>query len=80
MNQHHGSFIIDRDVPIPADDGRGRKSIYPFRDMLVGDSFFAINNVLRRAASLYGKRHNKVFTVRKVTEDGVIGYRCWRVK
>ena len=32
-------FEIQRDVPVPTAARGGRPSIYPFRDMAVGDSF-----------------------------------------
>lgn len=54
------------------------KLSFPFGEMAVGDSFHADANVFTRlasAASWYGKRHDKKFSVRR---DGD-GHRCWRV-
>lgn len=56
--------------------GYGRK--YPFGDMQIGDSF-AVNGDIRTrlvsAASRYGARNNKKFSIRK---DGD-AFRCWRI-
>ncbi len=65
-------MLIEKNVPVVEN-----KKKYPFGQMAVGDSFFADvidPNSIKVCASLFGKKHNKMFTVRKV--DG--GYRCWR--
>ena len=70
-------FKIDKDVPIP--EGAGKKSYkYPFSEMEVGDSFFTdvLREKLYPAASYYGKRNGKKFSIRKM--EG--GYRVWRIK
>jgi hypothetical protein len=72
------AFTIERDVPMPTGDGRGRPTTYPFGSMLVGDSFTVGEERGRsavRAAYLYGSRHGLTFTVRKL-ESG--NYRIWR--
>lgn len=71
-------FKIEKNVP-PAK--RFVHRIYPFDVMEIGDSFYAHAHLtplekLRPAASYYGKRHNKKFSVYRV--DG--GFRCWRIK
>lgn len=81
-------YKVDKDVPIP--ENRGRRfgtSVYPFRDMAIGDSFF-VPATSPEEQVVIGKRiassgTNKAlrkdgmyFTVRKV-EGGV---RCWRAK
>jgi hypothetical protein len=72
---------VDTNVPIPSGTERQR---YPFRTMETGYSFFipadqiADAHRLRSAASHYAKRKGWTFTIRKVQEDGVDGYRCWR--
>ena len=70
---------IERGVPI-APDGRGRRRVYPWHQMGVGDSIFVAtdnpsHHPVRRAASFWAKRHGRIFCSRKV-EGGV---RVWRV-
>lgn len=66
---------IERGLPIP------RLSLYPFRAMQVGDSFFAPTqrHALQRNAYNHGRRLGYRFTSRLVTEKGVKGPRIWRV-
>lgn len=69
-------FIVEKDVPLP---DKYTRHHYPFDEMEVGHSFLAPATcypAIVSAASWYGKRHNKKFSIRK-TENG---YRCWRVK
>ena len=67
---------ITKGLPTPH---RGRAK-YPFRDMEIGDSFFA------RGASVIGlhgcaRRHRpKRFTCRSLVENGVAGVRVWRIQ
>jgi len=76
------TYEIIKGVPLPKDANDGRRS-YPFRDMEVGDCFRISDtsdpltqNRVRVAASLYGTRHDKFFTVR-VSEGGLT---AWRVR
>ena len=77
-------FKIEKNIQMPAK--RHKSTTYPFSEMEIGDSFFVkegeINNPhkLYTANSYYGSRNNKKFTVRKTTENGYIGWRCWRIK
>ncbi len=72
-------FPIEKDVAVPQSH---RRVIYPFADMDVGDSFFAlgvtVNDVsrVRSSATNYGYRHKMKFTTRAV-EGGI---RVWRVE
>lgn len=71
------TFQIERGIPIPT-YRRGRRGLYPFREMKVGDSFVVEKTKkasAQRAASFYGKNHGQVFTARSVPE----GVRIWRV-
>lgn len=77
------TFKIVSNIPVPEDAGsRGRRSVYPFRQMKVGQSFFVPNDEvdsfnLRMAASSFAQRNKDFrFTVRKEEE----GYRVWRIK
>lgn len=73
---------IDKGIPMP-ESGAGRKRIYPFHELAVGDSFFApntthanVNGPAQRARQQTGRK----FALRKVTENGVDGVRVWRVE
>lgn len=66
---------INRGLPAP----RGRKSKYPFREMEIGDSFFAPGSSV---IGIHGcaRRHRPMkFTCRSVVENGVAGIRVWRI-
>ena len=67
---------ITEGLPTP----RGRRSKYPFRDMEIGDSFFAPRSSV---IGIHGcaRRHRPMrFTCRSVVEDGVPGIRVWRIE
>jgi len=80
-------FTIDKDIPAPSP--RRQQFRYPFAEMAPGNSFFftpdarysleserhRIDGAAREARQSLGFR----FTVRKVTERGVLGFRCWRL-
>lgn len=66
---------ITKGVPAP----RGRKSKYPFREMEIGDSFFAPGSSV---IGIHGcaRRHRPMkFTCRSVVENGIAGIRVWRI-
>lgn len=67
-------YLVEKDVPIPT-NLKGRKSVYPFPEMEVGDSFsFEPDryNTVRRAATYWGGDHGVKFSVSSVHN------RCWR--
>jgi len=67
---------ITKGMPTP----RGRRAKYPFRDMEIGDSFFAAGSSV---IGIHGcaRRHRPMrFTCRSVVEDGVAGIRVWRIE
>lgn len=73
-------ITIEKSVPLPH---LGRKHLYPFGDMEVGDSFLvpvAKHSAVYGSASYYGKRNKQKFAVRKLVEKGKPVARCWRVK
>jgi hypothetical protein len=71
-----GSQIkIDKGVPPPANDGSWSK----YAAFEVGDSAFFAGERPPAAYFSYAKRTGRKFTIRKVTENGVTGYRIWRV-
>lgn len=66
---------INKGLPTP----RGRKTKYPFREMEVGDSFFAPGSSV---IGIHGcaRRHRPMkFTCRSMVENGVAGIRVWRI-
>lgn len=73
-------ITIDKDIPLPPDDNRGRKMKYPFPLMEVGDSIL-LGTCRRSSASSiahrYAAKTDKKFTMRTVTPDSI---RIWRVK
>ena len=71
---------IDKDIPIPFRiRAGGRKAVYPWCNMDVGDSFvFPATTKKATASSLSyrtGKLSGKRFVIRTVAE----GIRCWRL-
>jgi uncharacterized protein (DUF2249 family) len=72
------NFAIENDVPTPH-RSQGPRVSYPFREMKVGDSFVVPEDYepqVRTSACAYGRRHGKIFTVRKRPE----GIRVWRME
>lgn len=79
---------IEKGVTIPQHRHQYGKSKYPFMKMEVGDSFFVTTgnstparkqSALTSRALQVSKKFGGRFSVRKVTENGVTGYRVWRV-
>lgn len=78
---------VDKDIPIPK---YWQRTMYPFANMKVGDSFFVPNmkkingstmsRKVTMAAYVYGWRHEMKFITRTVTEEGIVGIRVWRIK
>lgn len=72
-----GAIKIDKNFPPPF-SGKARK--YPFRDMEIGDSFFAEIPVSRLSQAAHNNRQEgRKYTSRTVTENGVKGTRIWRI-
>lgn len=67
---------IEQDIPCPP---RMAMTVWPFKDMKVGDSFLIPTNMNRRAGnagSSYQRSHPGVkFAIRKVGDE----WRMWRV-
>jgi len=76
-------FDVRKDVPIPVAtrEGFSKPSKYPFATMEVSDMFFVPNakKSFSSLASAAGKRLNRKFSTRAVTDDGVSGIGCWRI-
>lgn len=72
---------IDKGIPVPKLGG-SRPSKYPFSQMAVGDSFFCSgssqSNLSTRARQV-GRGMGGKFSVRKAVENGVAGFRVWRI-
>ena len=66
----------------------GNKSLYPFRDMKAGQSFFvaigpdefAKKKKLISAANNYASRTKTKLSYRSLVENGVAGVRVWRIR
>lgn len=72
---------IDKGIPIPR-HSKGPKPKYPFAQMSIGDSFFAAEgkSTISASSCQNAKRHGGKFTMRATVEDGVPGYRVWRIE
>lgn len=71
------SIEITENVPPPLHPGRPSK--YPFRELLVGQSFFAQGARLRSLPITYWRGCTGFILLgRQVTEDGLNGVRVWR--
>lgn len=89
-SQQPSLFHLDDNIPIPPHKNNKGQSIYPFATMKLNQSFFLPNNPKFKRAALptvssavnhFCKTHpSHQFTCRTVTENGVKGARCWRIK
>ena len=80
---HHAQskheFLVEKDVPLPA----WFEQKYPLAEMDVGDSFLVPDpsladlRRLRAAVCHFGKRHERLYSVRKDPKKPG-SYRCWR--
>lgn len=77
-------FAIRNNRPMPTPAGGRGNRIYPLAEMMVGDSFFVplgdrkatkVQGAILRASKGLAPR---VFTTRRLVEDGVEGVGCWR--
>ena len=71
------NFVIDHGIPLPPRNN-GRETLYPWREMGVGDSFFVAEiagKVMSIRAATAGFRLGVKFAARSV--EG--GSRVWRV-
>lgn len=73
-----GPVKIEKGIPIPETRGRGCRSIYPWDELSVGDSFLLNKGSRQNSHSVTsyqsGKRSPKKFIYRKTAD----GYRVWR--
>ena len=76
-------YAIEKNIPVPADSAAGRKKVYPFSDMNVGDSFGIpvtketagqTRARVSSSAAIWGKKTGTKFIVR--TLPGLL--RVWR--
>jgi hypothetical protein len=73
---------IDKGIPI-APNTSGRRAIYPWAEMQIGDSFFVPGKTTRQFAGHFSRakaRYSMNFVVRVVTENEVTGVRVWRTE
>lgn len=75
-----GLIPIDRGIPLPSEPPKNARK-YPFRDLELGDSFFAPCKTREQLKSLISRSSCSCrrFVTRSVVEDGVKGLRVWRV-
>lgn len=71
---------IEKGIPIVPRGKRGRKTVYPFSDMEVGDSVFYAETgygltLAKSASYAHGRAYGKKFA----THRGDGGMRIWRV-
>ena len=80
---------VEKGIPLPAprggtSGGKGRDSVYPWRGMEVGDSFFTRNKHICNMVTTAGARYGAKYTSRKATKEfrgqEVDGWRVWRVE
>lgn len=67
---------LDRNIPLP--EQRANR-IYPFREMAVGDSFFAAEASIVKLHAAARKYSDIRVTCRTRIENGVKGVRVWRI-
>ena len=82
-------YKIEKGIPLPPDTRSGT-TIYPFKEMNVGDSIFfplsegdnatRMKNRLSQATRTFGKKQEpeRHFVLRYRLEDEVSGVRVWR--
>jgi hypothetical protein len=81
---------IDKNIPIPEVQRKGKSSSYNFKILEVDDSFLVPNpenlnlkilkNRVNSALTYYERISDTKFTTRQVVEEGVEGIRVWRIK
>lgn len=83
MPQHNlAEVLLEENVPVPPT----RPPRYVLASMKVGQSFFvAVEDEVRQIRLLrcitkqYGRLRSMRFTSRRLTENGRLGVRCWRI-
>lgn len=69
-------IAIDKGMPMPSHKRGGKESIYPFREMLVGDSFLLENVAARNNIYNAAKRCGMKIMVRAERDQ----LRVWRIE
>lgn len=70
---------VQSEIPVPPRKC-GPKPKYPWADMDVGDSFFALATVDSLTSCAHNALGKGCYTLRQSTEGGVHGVRVWRLK
>lgn len=68
---------IDKGIAAPEKRDCGRRAVYPFRHMQVGDSFFA--PVRKVCPATWSQVTGFKFSTAGWIEDGIKGVRVWRI-
>lgn len=76
-------YKIEKNIPLPRQNHS--KTVYPFADMMVGDSF-QVNNIqqnkISAAACMFVRNHKPMwkFSVRRPLGAKTGTFRVWRIK
>lgn len=73
---------VEAGIPLPhkgTGQSGGRHSAFDYRGMRVGDSFFSSTRTSHNLW-VWQKASGYEFARRKVTENGIHGFRTWRTK
>ena len=75
-----GGFVLEADVPMPAQSGTTSARLYPWHDMQVGQSFFVGYRMKNPRAAIVGAMDSTKFKLeyRRTSENDVDGVRFWR--
>ena len=70
------TLVLTEAIPPPSDDELPTRSKYPYMQMTIGQSFFSPVAVNTTA---WTRRCKFKYVQRRKCEDGVKGYRVWRI-
>lgn len=71
-------FKIENNMPMPP-LSHGRRAVYPFAQLEIGQSFDCDTDKVVQAAYKYGKRNGKRFYTAKIDRNGKTVWRCKRI-
>jgi len=69
-------FAIEKNIPHYKPRTTNK---YPWREMKVGDSFFVPDSAISTNFHNLARSSGIKISARKVEQDGVAGYRVWRI-
>ena len=68
---------LETDIPIPPKVPAGAPDKYPYRTIKVGESFL-VHRATQFSTQPWQKKTGFSYSIRRVTENGVDAWRCWR--